>query len=419
MGVCYSEGMKSRNSRIKGRTPNNSPGKYSVESYKTPKFTNSRNNSPGKNSYKEKYFIDLMSNNNNLERSLHSEIKNIKEIPNRIKNNPKNDSPVKIMQKSNSIIIENDLIEIEKLLNLSNKNDLSNECLYIINDEPESDKKKYSNDTEYNQNIKTNLKDRIKLTNILLSLSERNWYNELNDLSELLIQNREKFELKIFNSYLLKVIKIYEDFNWIIDSISTYYINEKYKTTQFNKVEEIDLPDVNSESWIKGFKWKGLFIKINNGDSNKTIIHEIKALNYFFFDYLQIIDKYQIKKDNQLSNLIIFPLIGYSIINEQTLTVSALINVDNNNNLENIEILKKNNGIIKLYSDLKNNNINSNANSEKYNDFIDNDENLISTMRKKYYIDDLLISKLFYNLTESHFLKIKNGKFKILILFKK
>ena len=44
MGVCYSEGMKSRNSRIKGRTPNNSPGKYSVESYKTSNFRNSRNN---------------------------------------------------------------------------------------------------------------------------------------------------------------------------------------------------------------------------------------------------------------------------------------------------------------------------------------------------------------------------------------
>ena len=56
-------------------------------------------------------------------------------------------------------------------------------------------------------------------------------------------------------------------------------------------------------------------------------------MNYFFFDYLQIIDKYQFKKENQLSNLIIFPLIGYSIINGQTLTVSAIINVDNNNNL--------------------------------------------------------------------------------------
>jgi hypothetical protein len=89
MGVCYSEGIKSRNSKIKGRTPNNSPGKYSVETYKTPKFINSRNNSPSKNSFKEKYFIDLMSNNNNLERSLQSEFKNKKEIPNRSKDNQK------------------------------------------------------------------------------------------------------------------------------------------------------------------------------------------------------------------------------------------------------------------------------------------------------------------------------------------
>ena len=417
MGVCYSE-MKSRNSRIKGRTPNNSPGKYSVESFKTPKFRNSRNNSPSKNSFKEKYFNDFMSNNNNLEKSLHSEINNIKEIPNRNKKYTKNDSPVKIIQKSNSINTENDLIEIEKMINLSNKNGLSNECLYIIDDEPENIKKIYSEDMEYHQNIKMNLNDKIKLTNTFLSLSERNWYNELNGLSELLIQTREKLELKVFNSYLLKIIKIYEDFNWIIDSISTYYINVKYKNTQFNNEEKIGLPDINSEKWIKGFKWKGLYIKINNGDKNKTIINEIKALNYFFFDYLQIIDKYQFKKDNQLSNLIIFPLIGYSIINGKTLTVSALINVDNINNLKNIEIIKKNNGIIKLYSDLKNNNVNNNSNNENYNDNIDNDDNLISTMGKKYYINDLLISKLFYNLTESHFLKIKNDKYIIFNIHK-
>ena len=420
MGVCYSEknGIKSRNQKIKGGTPNNSPGKYSAESYKTPKFRNSRNNSPSKNSFKEKYFIDFMSNNNNMERSLHSDIKNIKEIPNRSHNYKKDDIPVKIMQKSNSINTENDLVEIEKMLNINSKNNLSNECLYIINDEQENAGKVYSSDIEYHQNIKTNLKDKNKLTNNLLSLSERNWYNELNDLSERLIKTREKFELKIFVTHLQKIIKIYEDFNWIIDSISSYYINVKYKNTQFNNAKEIDLPDVNSESWIKGFKWKGLYIKINDGDKNKTIIHEIKALNYFFFDYLQIIDKYQFKKENQLSNLIIFPLIGYSIINGQTLTVSALINVDNNNNLENIEIIKKNNGIIKLYSDLKNNNINNNLNNEKYNDIIDNDNNLISSMGKRYYINDLLISKLFYNLTESHFLKIKNDKYIIFNLHK-
>ena len=418
MGVCYTDGKKSRNTRIKGRTPNNSPGKYSVGSYKTPQFKNSRNNSPSKNSFKEKYFNDFMSNNNNLEKSLHSEMKNIIDIPNKIKNYSKNDSPVKIIQKSNSINTENDLFEIEKMLNLSNKNDLSNECLYIINDEPENINKTNSNDIEYHKAIKMNLKDRIKLTNTLLSLSERNWYKELNDLSELLIKNREKLELKIFKSCLSKIIKIYEDFNWIIDSISTYYINEKYKNTQFNKGKEIGLPDVNSESWMKGFKWKGLYIKISNGDKNKTIIHELKALNYFFFDYLQIIDKYQFKKDNQLSNLIIFPLIGYSKINGKTLIVSALINIDNNNNLENIKIIKKNNGIIKLYSDLKNNNIKNNLNDEKNNGIVDNNDNLISTMGKKYYINDLLISKLFYNLTESHFLKIKNGKYIIFNLYK-
>ena len=39
-------------------------------------------------------------------------------------------------------------------------------------------------------------------------------------------------------------------------------------------------------------------------------------------------------------------------------------------------------------------------------------------MGKRYYINDLLISKLFYNLTESHFLKIKNDKYIIFNLHK-
>ena len=47
------------------------------------------------------------------------------------------------------------------------------------------------------------------------------------------------------------------------------------------------------ENWFNGFKWKGLFIKVIPYEKSKLLINEIKALNYYFFDYLQLIDKSQ------------------------------------------------------------------------------------------------------------------------------
>ena len=35
--------------------------------------------------------------------------------------------------------------------------------------------------------------------------------------------------MKILSLYLIKLLKIYEDFNWLIDSISSFYMNIKYK----------------------------------------------------------------------------------------------------------------------------------------------------------------------------------------------
>jgi len=413
MGACHNEGNRSRNTRFIRKNSNNKL-KYSMSL-------------ENKNNIKDKKQFEFNENNNILEKDLFSELNNSKKIKisddnsnygKNQRNYKRNDLPVKIFQKFNTMNIDNAQIKIEKLLYLKNKNNLSNECLYIINDETENIKKIYSNDREYYQNIKENLKNRIKLSNALLSLPERNWYNELNDLSELLIKTRDKLDIKIFDSYILKIVKIYEDFNWLADSLSTFYINVKYKNMQFDDTEKINLPKINNESWIKGFKWKGLYIKIIDVDRSKTIIHEIKALNFFFFDYLQIIDKYQFKKNNQLSNLLIFPLISYSFVNEKILICSALINTDNNIINQNKEIINKNRGIIKLFSDLKNNNINNNIYKEENNININNDKNLINTMGKQYYVNDLIISKLFYNLNDMHFLKIKNDKYIILNLYK-
>ena len=52
------------------------------------------------------------------------------------------------------------------------------------------------------------------------------------------------------------------------------------------------------------------------------------------------------------------------------------------------------------------------------NTFSNEQNNLINTMGKKFYVNDLLISKLFCNLNESNFLKIKNNKYIIFNLHK-
>ena len=69
-----------------------------------------------------------------------------------------------------------------------------------------------------------NLNDRIQLSNDILILSERKWYDELINLSDLLIKTRDNLNNKNFKSYLNRIIKIYEDFKWLIDSISYFYI---------------------------------------------------------------------------------------------------------------------------------------------------------------------------------------------------
>ena len=57
--------------------------------------------------------------------------------------------------------------------------------------------------------------------------------------------------------------------------------------------------DNKIENWLNGFKWKGLYVKVIPYEKSKLLVNEIKALNYYFFDYLQLIDKSQyIKKRN-------------------------------------------------------------------------------------------------------------------------
>ena len=73
------------------------------------------------------------------------------------------------------------------------------------------------------------------------------------------------------------------------------------------------MPSFESNIWFRGFKWKGLYIRIDkNINCINNIKKEIKALNYIFFYYLNIIwnDNNKILEDieinkNILSNNII------------------------------------------------------------------------------------------------------------------
>ena len=302
--------------------------------------------------------------------------------------------------------------------NEKNKNNL----LYIINDEENFiyKNKICSTQQDYDEIIEKNLNDKILLSQKILQLHERNWYNELKIISDELKEKRKKMELdnNYFNTYLQKMIKIYEHFNWLINSISIYYniMFQNNKKLNPNFINEINLPGIDSPLWKRGFKWKGLYISVIQENNSKYIKNELKALNYFFFDYLQIIEKYGKDKESQISNDLIFPLIGYSIVNGMVVYVSVLINPDKSFNdspdfvnkfIE--EVIHHNKGYVGYY--LKNSNLNTS--SIKTESIFE----LVNKIEKKYDIADLLKSRLFTNMCEFHIIPIYNNKFLLVNLY--
>ena len=299
----------------------------------------------------------------------------------------------------------------------------NNKLLYVINDEENYIYKNNICSTleDYDNIINNNLNDKILLSQKILQLHERNWYKELIVISDELKAKRENIDINDnFNNYLKKIIKLYEHFNWLINSIGIYYniIFQNNKQLNSNFVDEINLPDIDSPLWKKGFKWKGLFINILSEKDSKHIKNELKALNYFFFDYIHVIQKYKEKRNNQLSNNIIFPLIGYIIINGIVIYVSVLINPDKsfNNNPIFIKkflemVINHNKGYIDYHL---NNNYYNNKNSytsESHSTKNDNIFELVEKIGKKFYVEDLLNSKLFTNMCEYHLIPIYGNKF--------
>ena len=340
---------------------------------------------------------------------------------------------LKKQEANNDNLIEKYLILRNEFKNNYNYNiNDTSQILYIIDDEQNNiykninNNQKYSNKNDFDLILNNKNKKSIdKISFELLKLNERKWIDELDDISNFIINNREILDDNIYNKYIRQIIKINEQFNCLVNSIGKYfsYIFYENNTDNYN-INNIDLPKYEN-IWFKGFKWKGLFIRVVPQNKSKFIINEIKSLNYFFLDYIQIIDGYKYFQHNKnpLSNYIIFPLISYSEINGFVLYASTLINLDYNiiydkSELTDIKnIIKENKGHIQLYSNLNNPTyyLNVNKNNEYFdlNYLYNGNKSFIRSMEKFYDVKDLSASKLFSEINKYHFIKIQKEKFLI------
>ena len=227
--------------------------------------------------------------------------------------------------KGNLFNLNSEVIDINK--------DKDKDGLYYFTEFRFTENKNYSSEKEYNNllNSQTFL-NKIKLTDKLLNLQERQWYKESILLSDSLKMNRENTYLDSasLNHYLNKIINLYNHFNWLVWAISYYYCNSLLfnKNHWFNS-KNSNLPSYDNLDWIRGFEWKGLYIKVQTYNESKKIMKEIKALKYAFLDYIKVIDGFKYKTNinslNLLSNELIFPFISYTYFGGIIIYVSASI----------------------------------------------------------------------------------------------
>jgi hypothetical protein len=200
--------------------------------------------------------------------------------------------------------------------------------------------------------------------------------------------------------------------------------------------EDLDLPNPESIEWLNGFEWKGVFIRVQTETDSKYLFNEVKALNYLFFEYIQIIDSHKETSKGYLSDELIFPLISYARVCGVVIMCSVCINkynyeiLDSSNKNDNPFIryepkidltvnrtnFKENNRInttgnnnsydisnIVTENNNHNNVFNQNNNSfnNSLNISINRDFNLASFCR-----DDLNNSTIFAKLSERHLIKV-------------
>jgi hypothetical protein len=255
-------------------------------------------------------------------------------------------------------------------------------------------------------------------------LPERQWYKELIELSDSLKIKRVKQTLDSFalNEYLNKFIKIYNHFYHLVWAIGYFYSGSLLhnKISLFKK-EKMNLPPQNSLEWIKGFEWKGLHIRVLTYEQSKKIMHEIKAIKYALFDYLQILrnnnNSNNMVYDNLLSNELIFPFMSYSniggivvyvsveirkILCENNL-LSSNINMKDELQLEKIRksLIRQNLRFSIRYDNFDYTSVNFDDNIS-FDEKILNDEINLSNFSK----NDLINTKILKNVTEKNLLKI-------------
>ena len=353
-----------------------------------------------------------------------------------------------------------------KLFSLNNNYSFfNNYSLYIIDNENNLKSQKYSNEKDYIKVINPK-KEEYRIVQDLLILEQRDWYNEQILISKLISQKRDCIN-NYFNQIIEKYISLFEHFNWMIYSLSIYFKNILGK----NEKHDLENNFINNKNihglynkiddWINGFKWKNLYIKVIPIERSKILINEIKALNYYFFDYLQILfinssdEKNNYMKKVHLSNNILFPFIGYSKIYNYILYASVIIKPEkiykyhleknSSNHITIEELIEQSNKLLNYYSfssdnstnssttfetnaSINENNYFSNNNLDNYNNqnksayrmnsYIYNSLNLENSLNDHFYVKDLAQSKLFKEINNYNLIKIKDGKYIIFNLSK-
>ena len=217
------------------------------------------------------------------------------------------------------------ILSFDDLNNIKEKEELK---LYHLSEFNFNSCNKYSNENDFDDLLKSqNYKNKINFTNSILSLPERKWYSELIELSDKFKSLRQQKSLDDFFliEYLHKIIKIYNHFNHLVWALAYFYSNSLFlKKSYWFKNEKINLPDFKSLEYVKGFEWKGLYIRVLTYDQAKKLIREIKALKIAFFDFLGIFNN-NYNNNNLLSNELIFPLMSYAYIGGVVLYVSVEI----------------------------------------------------------------------------------------------
>ena len=295
--------------------------------------------------------------------------------------------------------------------------------MYYLNEFNFNSDNKYSKEKDFDDLLQGQVyQNKINFTNLILSLPERKWYNELIELSDKfkLARKQKKIDDLFLTEILNKIIKIYNHFNNLVWAIAYYYSNSLFlKKNYWFKNDTINLPYYKSLEYIRGFEWKGLHIRVLTYEQSKIVKREIKSLKIAFFDFLTLFNS-EYTDINLLSNEIIFPLMSYAYIGGIFLYVSVEIKkfcYDSNFFNFNNNIIPKNdsNKFDRLYKSLIKKNLRFSDKNEINDCTIDNsddnfsfDDNILNEEINisNYSKNDLKDTKILKNLNEEHLLKI-------------